>query len=36
MRRFRSLEAIRQASIEELASVTGMTREAAERLKERL
>jgi excinuclease ABC subunit C len=36
MRRFRSLEAIRQASIEELASVTGMTREAAEQLKERL
>lgn len=36
MRRFRSLEAIRQASIEELASVAGMTREAAERLKERL
>ena len=36
MRRFRSLEAIRQASIEELASVTGMTRDAAERLKERL
>jgi excinuclease ABC subunit C len=36
LKRFRSLEAIRQASIEELASVTGMTREAAERVKERL
>lgn len=33
LRRFGSLEAIRQASLEELVSVPGMTRAAAERLK---
>lgn len=34
LRKFGSLEAIRQASLEELASVPGMTRAAAENLKE--
>lgn len=36
LKRFGSLEAIREASVEELASVEGMSREAAERVKELL
>ncbi len=36
LKKFGSLEVIRQASIEELAAVPGMTRAAAERLKEEL
>ncbi|MBC7260876.1 MAG: excinuclease ABC subunit C [Chloroflexi bacterium] len=36
LKHFGSLEAIREASVEELAAVKGMTREAAERIKERL
>ncbi len=36
LKRFNSLEALREASVEELASVTGITRELAERLQEHL
>ncbi|MBC7232535.1 MAG: excinuclease ABC subunit UvrC [Chloroflexi bacterium] len=36
LKHFGSLEAIREASVEELAAVKGITREAAERIKERL
>jgi len=36
LKHFGSLEAIREASVEELAAVKGMTREAAERIKEQL
>jgi excinuclease ABC subunit C len=36
LRRFGSVEAIREASVEELAQVPGMTRAAAERLKAQL
>jgi excinuclease ABC subunit C len=36
LKHFGSLERIRQASVEELAQVPGMTRQAAERLKEYL
>ena len=36
LKKFGSLEAIREASIEELATVPGMTKAAAERLKEEL
>ncbi len=36
LKHFGSLEAIREASIEELAAVQGMNREAAERVKEQL
>nr|MBC7244992.1 excinuclease ABC subunit UvrC [Chloroflexota bacterium] len=36
LKHFGSLEAIREASVEELAAVKGMTREAAERVKEQL
>lgn len=36
LKHFGSLDAIREASVEELAAVKGMTREAAERIKEQL
>ena len=36
LKRFGSIEAIRQASLEELAAVPGMNRRAAEELKEQL
>jgi excinuclease ABC subunit C len=36
LRRFGSVQRIREASVDELAAVVGMTRSLAERLKERL
>jgi excinuclease ABC subunit C len=36
LQHFGSIEAIRQASVEELAAVKGMTRKAAESIKEHL